>query len=75
MKRIKGHNDSQSQYKCHRDSSTAQRIRLMILSHLTMLIDKDHTRRGEDLIVWITAEPLCSTTETNVRPCINDTLI
>lgn len=36
----------------------------MILQHLSLLMDSNHTRGSEDLIIRVTPEPLCSTCET-----------
>ena len=47
----------------------------MILKHLTMLMDSDHTGGGQDLITWVNVEPLCCVFETNVRLYIHDTSI
>ena len=32
-------------------------------------------RRAEDLILWVTVEPLCCVFEANIRLYVNDTLI
>lgn len=47
----------------------------MVLEHLTTLRDSNHTRGSEDLITWVTVEPLYCILETNIRLNINDTLI
>lgn len=61
------------QQKCGMFGCTAWRIQLMILLHLTVLLDSDRTRRGKDLIIWVTVETLCCVTETQLRLYIDDT--
>lgn len=40
-----------------------------------MLTGSNHTRGSEDLILWVTIEPLCGIFEMNIRLYINDSLI
>lgn len=42
---------------------------------LIMSMDSDHTGWGEDLIICVTVEPLCSVFGTNIRLYSNDSLI
>lgn len=43
--------------------------------HLTTLVDSDHTRGHEDLIICVKVEPLCCIFEPNIRLYVNDTSI
>lgn len=40
-----------------------------------MLTDRNYTHGTEDLMEWVTVEPLYWIFENNVRSCINDTSI
>lgn len=67
---IKEHNKSQSQYKLV-TGMVVQHGEYSQLFCNTFYVDSNHTRGGEDIIIWLTVEPLCYTFETNIKLYIN----
>lgn len=64
-----------NQKKVREDGSTAWGIQPMILYHLPVVTASDCTSGGEDIIMWVTVESLCSILETNLILYVNHTSI